>query len=166
MSEGGVALVSGASSGLGRSVAVELVAHGWDVALGARRIDALKAVAQQIESGGTRAYVQSLDLRSAASIEAFVAGARKEIGPIGLLVNNAGLAMRAAQAGAVAQRVPAVFFTQALLRELHAPMLKAGADTIVLACTHYPFVLPLIRKIAGEAVEVIDPAPAVARQAA
>jgi glutamate racemase len=52
---------------------------------------------------------------------------------------------------------------EALLRERLAPMLKAGADTIVLACTHYPFVLPLIRRIAGDAVHVVDPAPAVAR---
>jgi glutamate racemase len=51
----------------------------------------------------------------------------------------------------------------ALLRELLAPMLKAGADTIVLACTHYPFVLPLIRQVAGDGVQLIDPAPAVAR---
>lgn len=56
--------------------------------------------------------------------------------------------------------------TEALLRELLKPMLGAGADTIVLACTHYPFVEPLIRRIAGEAVQVIDPAPAVARQLA
>lgn len=52
---------------------------------------------------------------------------------------------------------------EALLRELLAPMLKAGADTIVLACTHYPFALPLIRQIAGTGVQIIDPAPAVAR---
>lgn len=54
----------------------------------------------------------------------------------------------------------------ALLQTLLAPMLKAGADTIVLACTHYPFVLPLIRRIAGEGVHIVDPAPAVARQLA
>lgn len=54
--------------------------------------------------------------------------------------------------------------TEALLRELLAPMLAAGADRIVLACTHYPFVAPLIRRIAGPAVDIIDPAPAVARQ--
>jgi glutamate racemase len=56
--------------------------------------------------------------------------------------------------------------TEALLRELLAPMLRAGADTIVLACTHYPFVLPLLRRIAGDGVHVIDPAPAVVRQLA
>ena len=44
------------------------------------------------------------------------------------------------------------------------PLLDAGADTIVLGCTHYPFLLPVIRRIAGAGVRVIDPAPAVARQ--
>lgn len=44
------------------------------------------------------------------------------------------------------------------------PLLDAGADTIVLGCTHYPFLLPIMRKIAGPGVKFIDPAPAVARQ--
>ena len=39
-----------------------------------------------------------------------------------------------------------------------------GADTIVLGCTHYPFLLPVIERLAGPGVRVIDPAPAVARQ--
>lgn len=51
-----------------------------------------------------------------------------------------------------------------LERALH-PMLAEGVDEIVMGCTHYPFVIPLIRDIVGEQVEVIDPAPAVARQA-
>ena len=44
------------------------------------------------------------------------------------------------------------------------PLLDAGADTIVLGCTHYPFLQPAIERIAGPDVRVIDPAPAVARQ--
>ena len=44
------------------------------------------------------------------------------------------------------------------------PLLDAGADTIVLGCTHYPFLRPVIERIAGPDVRVIDPAPAVARQ--
>lgn len=43
------------------------------------------------------------------------------------------------------------------------PLLKAGADSIVLGCTHYPFLAESIKKIAGTGVRVIDPAPAVAR---
>lgn len=44
------------------------------------------------------------------------------------------------------------------------PLLDAGADTIVLGCTHYPFLLDVMREIAGPDVRFIDPAPAVARQ--
>lgn len=54
--------------------------------------------------------------------------------------------------------------TRAILQNALAPMLEQNIDAVVLGCTHYPFVIPLIREIAGEKVEVIDPAPAVARQ--
>lgn len=51
-----------------------------------------------------------------------------------------------------------------ILEEALLPMLEKNIDTVVLGCTHYPFVIPLIQQIAGEKVRVIDPAPAVARQ--
>jgi glutamate racemase len=54
--------------------------------------------------------------------------------------------------------------TRQILTEALRPMLAQGADTVVLACTHYPFVIPLIQQIVGPEVRVIDPAPAVARQ--
>jgi glutamate racemase len=59
--------------------------------------------------------------------------------------------------------------TEALLRRVLDPMLAAGVDTLVLGCTHYPFVWPLIEGIVDEngtgiPVTIIDPAPAVARQ--
>jgi len=54
--------------------------------------------------------------------------------------------------------------TRAILERAVLPMLAAGVDTIVMGCTHYPFVIPLIRQIAGPGVQVIDPAPAIARQ--
>ncbi|MCX7851402.1 MAG: glutamate racemase [Caldilineales bacterium] len=53
---------------------------------------------------------------------------------------------------------------EAQLRVWLAPLLAAGIDELVLGCTHYPFVMPLLRQIVGEGVEIIDPAPAVARQ--
>lgn len=53
--------------------------------------------------------------------------------------------------------------TEAMLHKFIEPMLDAGADTIVLACTHYPFLLPVIRQLVGDEVSVIDPAPAIAR---
>ncbi len=55
--------------------------------------------------------------------------------------------------------------THAMLCRCLAPMLEAGVDTIVLGCTHYPFLLPLVQSIAGPGVRVIDPSPSVARQA-
>ncbi len=54
--------------------------------------------------------------------------------------------------------------TRAILEDALLPMLAQGIDTVVLGCTHYPFVIPLIQEIVGENVRVIDPAPAVARQ--
>ncbi len=54
--------------------------------------------------------------------------------------------------------------TRDILTSAINPMLELGIDTIVLGCTHYPFVIPLIQEIAGVNVRVIDPAPAVARQ--
>jgi glutamate racemase len=56
--------------------------------------------------------------------------------------------------------------THRILRTALLPMLEKGIDTIVLGCTHFPFVIPVIQKIAGPKVRVIDPAPSVARQAA
>ena len=46
------------------------------------------------------------------------------------------------------------------------PLLEAGADTLVLGCTHFPFLAPLIAEVAGPVVTLIDPAPAVADQLA
>lgn len=54
--------------------------------------------------------------------------------------------------------------TETLLRGWVEPMLAQNIDALVLGCTHYPFVIPLLEKICGPGVRVIDPAPAVARQ--
>lgn len=53
---------------------------------------------------------------------------------------------------------------ETVVRASLQPLLDAGADTLVLGCTHYPFLQPLIQRLAGPGVQVIDPAPAVARQ--
>ncbi len=44
------------------------------------------------------------------------------------------------------------------------PLLERGADTLVLGCTHFPFVLDVIQSLSGQEVEVIDPSPAIARR--
>lgn len=54
--------------------------------------------------------------------------------------------------------------TRAILTRALTPMLEKNIDTIVMGCTHYPFVIPLIREITGPDVRVIDPAPAVVAQ--
>lgn len=54
--------------------------------------------------------------------------------------------------------------TRSILEDALVPMLARKIDTVVLGCTHYPFVIPLIQEIVGPGVRVIDPAPAVARQ--
>ena len=54
--------------------------------------------------------------------------------------------------------------TRAILEDALLPMLEKNIDTVVLGCTHYPFVIPLIERIVGANVRVIDPAPSVARQ--
>lgn len=54
--------------------------------------------------------------------------------------------------------------TRQILEKALLQMLEKNIDTIVLGCTHYPFVIPLIQRIVGNGVRVIDPAPAVAKQ--
>ena len=56
------------------------------------------------------------------------------------------------------------YLTRSILQQAIQPMLAEGVDTLVMGCTHFPFVIPLIQQIAGENVRVIDPAPAIARQ--
>jgi len=55
--------------------------------------------------------------------------------------------------------------TRRILEDALHPMLEKNIDTVVLGCTHYPFVIPLIEHIVGDKVRVIDPAPSVAKQA-
>jgi glutamate racemase len=56
--------------------------------------------------------------------------------------------------------------TKQMLETYLEPLLEADVDSLVLGCTHYPFLRTLVEEIAGEGVEVIDPSPAVARQTA
>jgi len=54
--------------------------------------------------------------------------------------------------------------TRDIVRAGLEPLLQRGVDTLVLGCTHYPFIIPLIQELAGPMVQVIDPSPAIARQ--
>ncbi|MEZ5580519.1 MAG: aspartate/glutamate racemase family protein [Candidatus Competibacteraceae bacterium] len=53
---------------------------------------------------------------------------------------------------------------QMLLARYLQPLLAEGVDTLVLGCTHYPFLIPAIQRLAGQTVAILDPSPAVARQ--
>ena len=95
MSSPRTAIVTGASSGIGAATAVELGRQGWNVALGARRAERIEAVAKQVEAEGGRAFAQVLDVTQPGSIDAFVAATEASLGPVDLLVNNAGQNMSA-----------------------------------------------------------------------
>jgi NAD(P)-dependent dehydrogenase (short-subunit alcohol dehydrogenase family) len=88
---GQVAMVTGASSGLGTRFAQVLAAEGAIVALTARRADRLQALAAEIEAAGGRAMAVQMDMSDITSIRAGCAAIEAECGPIGILVNNAGI---------------------------------------------------------------------------
>jgi NAD(P)-dependent dehydrogenase (short-subunit alcohol dehydrogenase family) len=88
-----IAIVTGASSGIGAATALELARAGYHVALGARRVERLREVADQIEAAGGRAFAHFLDVAQPESIDAFYAAAETALGPIELLVNNAGMSI-------------------------------------------------------------------------
>jgi hypothetical protein len=88
---GRVALVTGASSGLGAQFARTLANAGAGVVLAARRIERLKTLRAEIEADGGDAHVVELDVTDIDSIRAAVAHAETEMGTIDILVNNSGV---------------------------------------------------------------------------
>jgi NAD(P)-dependent dehydrogenase (short-subunit alcohol dehydrogenase family) len=86
-----VALVTGASSGLGAQFAKVLAKQGAHVVLASRRVERLKELRAEIEAAGGAASVQTMDVNDIASIKAAVAHAETEVGPIDILINNSGV---------------------------------------------------------------------------
>jgi NADP-dependent 3-hydroxy acid dehydrogenase YdfG len=90
---GQVALVTGASSGIGEAIARGLAAEGVRLALGARRADRLEKLCSELSAAhATDSFFSPLDVRDNGQCERFVADARARFGRIDILVNNAGLA--------------------------------------------------------------------------
>ena len=89
--DGNVAMVTGASSGLGRHFALTLARAGAKVAVAARRLDKLQELVEEIEGFDGRALAVSLDVTDPASVAAAVQAAETELGAIVILVNNAGV---------------------------------------------------------------------------
>jgi 3-oxoacyl-[acyl-carrier protein] reductase len=88
---GRVALVTGASQGIGRACALELAKQGATVALAARNVEKLEAVAAEIKAAGGTAKSFALDVASEESIKAGAKTVLAELGTVQILVNNAGI---------------------------------------------------------------------------
>jgi 2-deoxy-D-gluconate 3-dehydrogenase len=89
--EGNVAVITGAGRGIGRGLAHALAAAGATIAVAGRDMDALGALAAEIEAAGTTALAVPLDVTDVASIDAALAQVRDQLGSVDILVNNAGL---------------------------------------------------------------------------
>jgi NADP-dependent 3-hydroxy acid dehydrogenase YdfG len=97
---GKVALVTGASSGIGETTAIALAGAGAAVAIGARRRDRLDALAGKLRDGGARVLQLDLDVTDEAACAAAVARTRDELGGLDVLVNNAGVMLLGTIVGA------------------------------------------------------------------
>jgi 3-oxoacyl-[acyl-carrier protein] reductase len=89
--KGRTALITGASKGIGRAIALGLAAEGVQVALLARTQTVLEAAADEIRAAtGVTVLALPTDIRDAAAVASAVDYARAELGPLNILVNNAG----------------------------------------------------------------------------
>ena len=132
---GRVALVTGASRGIGRAIGLKLAAQGATVVAAAREQNAAATVEEIVAAGG-KAEVASLDVADAAAIEALVAGTLERHGRIDILVNNAGITKdqlmlrmkRADWDAVIATNLTGAFaLTQAVLK----PMIRQKGGRIV-----------------------------------
>src|SRR5579864_1614854 len=88
-----IILVTGASQGLGRQFARVLSAHGAAIALAARQTAKLKSLEEEIRAKGGRAVAVQLDVTDTASIAGAIDAAEDALGPVSVLINNAGIAI-------------------------------------------------------------------------
>jgi len=91
MLTGKVAIITGASSGIGEATALALSKAGAKVAIGARRMDKLQSVKEKIEKNGGEVFMQKLDVTKKSECDSFVDAVVKKWGTVDILVNNAGL---------------------------------------------------------------------------
>jgi NAD(P)-dependent dehydrogenase (short-subunit alcohol dehydrogenase family) len=115
---GQIAIVTGASSGLGARFARVLAASGATVALCARRADKLEALKGEIEAAGGKAAVFEIDVSDQAQCLALAKKVEAALGPVSILVNNAGIpdAQRA-------HKLPLDLFNRVMAINVHAPWL-------------------------------------------
>ncbi|MBV8952367.1 MAG: SDR family oxidoreductase [Actinobacteria bacterium] len=85
-----VAIVTGAAVGIGRATALALARFGANLAVCDRDVENMASLASEIESVGRKAVIAPLDVRDGDAVRAFVEGVAEQLGPIDVLVNNAG----------------------------------------------------------------------------
>jgi NAD(P)-dependent dehydrogenase (short-subunit alcohol dehydrogenase family) len=115
-----MAIVTGASSGIGRAVALEFAGLGWRVAIGSRRTDRLEEVAVDVRERGGEAFVHALDVTDSQSVAGFFAAAEAALGPVDVLINNAGVG-----APGWLDRVPVEALEREVATNLLGPMLMS-----------------------------------------
>ena len=86
-----VALVTGASRGIGRAIALRLAADGASVAICARNLAEAEVVADELTAAGVRSFAQSTDVSVGAQVDALIKRTIEELGSLDILVNNAGI---------------------------------------------------------------------------
>lgn len=126
------AVVTGASAGIGRAIAIELGRLGWRVAIGARRADRLDETAAEVHRVGGAPFAHPLDVTDEASVAAFFGAIEAEVAPVDVLVNNAGVGYLGAIADTSAERLRAAIETNLLgallcTRAATASMIERGA---------------------------------------
>lgn len=141
--EGKVALVTGASSGLGVTFATALADAGADVVLAARRVERLEEVAEVIREGGRRALPVACDVTDPEQVEAAVAEAVAEFGRIDVLIANAG---SVPEGFAMPEKLPPALFAQSIDVNLNGTwntcqsvgrqMLLQGSGSIVIISSY------------------------------
>ncbi|MEO1495622.1 MAG: SDR family NAD(P)-dependent oxidoreductase [Planctomycetota bacterium] len=130
------ALVTGASSGIGRSIAVELARRGASVVMLARRVEELDRTASLVENEGATAVPVVGDVTDAAFRAAALAAAKSRLGGLDLLVNNAGVSAHGRFHESAPTRLRQIIevnlFAVAELTHSAVPMLTAGSDPAVI----------------------------------
>lgn len=91
MAEQRTAIVTGASSGIGRAIAVAFGGLGWRVGVGARRVAPLRQAADEVKAAGGEAFAHALDVTDPSSAHTFFTAVEAVFGPVDVLVNNAGM---------------------------------------------------------------------------
>lgn len=89
--KGKVAAVTGAASGLGRSMALAFAAEGMDIALADVDLQNVSSVEKEVRARGARAFAMRVDVSKAAEVEAFAERAVQELGAVHVVCNNAGV---------------------------------------------------------------------------